>query len=370
METRLIAETRFDVSSFKKTLVLTICSIAIPASLWASPQVTSSPPVAATRLVREGNALYDAGKYSEAVQKYLSAVAVAPDWYEPHYELGQTYSQMRNTGEAEAQFKLARKADPNCWICYQGMGNLADDSGNSALALENYQKAVELAPDQAQLRYNLAIAYVRLQKANDAISALQEAERLRGDYASPYFLLGKIYYQQHRLYLAFDQLFRATKLETSGSRFENAKKLTDFQLIIDNKLPPNLSGPHMSYCLARTSAMSPENYRKRFPAGETYVDDLHEEEYVLADFATMVAELSSKKKMDSDFQRIVSIKNAGYLVPYILVSSGQRFANDADAFEKTNPGRLNEFRQWAAGNKISLEPIHARCEVRWMGQSW
>ena len=321
-------------------------------------------------MVREGNALYDAGKYSEAVEKYLSAIAVAPNWYEPHYELGQTYYQMKRVSEAETQFNLALRADPNCWICYQGMGNLADDSGNGALALEDYQKAVQLGPDQAQPRYNLAIAYVRAKRVDDAISALQEAERLRTGYASPYFLLGTIYYQQHRFYLAFDQLFKATKLETSGSRYENAKKLTDFQLVMDNKLPADLMAAHMSYCLARSSAMSPEDYRKRVPAAETYVEDLREEEYVLNDFATVVAELSSKTNTDKDLERIVLIKKAGYLVTFILVSSGQRFANDADQFEKTNPGRLEEFRKWAAEKNISLEPIHARCEVRWMGQAW
>jgi hypothetical protein len=229
---------------------------------------------------------------------------------------------------------------------------------------------VELAPNQAQVRYNLAIAYIRAQKLDNAISTLQETERLRDDYASPYFLLGKIYYERHRFYLAFDQLFKATKLEKSGSRFENAKKLTDFQLIVDDKLRADLMGPHMSYCLARSAAMSPDNYRKRFPAAETYVEDLHEEEYVLNDFATMLAEFSSKKNTDKEFDRIVSINKAGHLVPFILASSAQRFAKDADEFEKTNPGRLEEFRKWAADKSISLEPIHARCEVRWMGQAW
>jgi Flp pilus assembly protein TadD len=370
MESRRIVRTQCGSGSFRSSIAATAILISAISALWGSSQASSPAPAAANQIVREGNALYDAGKYSEAVQEYLSAIEVAPDWYEPHYELGQTYYQMKRPDEAEVQYKLALRADPKCWICYQGMGNLADDSGNSTLALENYQKAVELAPDQAQPRYNLAIAYVRAQKLDDAIFALREAERLRADYASPYFLLGKIYYQQHRLYLAFDQLFKATKLETSGSRFENAKKLTDFQIVVDDKLPADLAGPGMAYCLARSAAMSPENYRKRFPAAETYVEDFSEEEYVLNDFVTMVAELSSKKNKDKELERIVLIKKAGYLEPFILASSAQHFASNAEQFEKTSPGRLDEFRKWAADQNISLEPIHARCEVRWMGQTW
>src|SRR5215472_17351740 len=90
--------------------------IAISAALWGAPQPSTSPPREAAQMVREGNALFDAGKYSDAVQKYLSAVEVAPDWYEPHYELGQTYYHMNRRGEAETQYKLALKAFPNCWI--------------------------------------------------------------------------------------------------------------------------------------------------------------------------------------------------------------------------------------------------------------
>jgi len=350
--------------------IFLILGTALLTTLQASSQASGSPSPEADRIVRAGNELYDAGNYSEAVQEYLSAIAIAPNWYEPHYELGQTYCQMKRSDEALAQLKLALQYYPNCWLCYPGLGNLADDSGDSVLALDNYQKAVHLAPDEAQPRYNLAISYVRLKRADDAILALNEAERLRPAYASPYFLLGRIYYEQHRYYLAFDQLSKATKLETSGTRFENAKKLIDFQIIVDNTLVGDSIGPHMSYCLSRSAAMTPEDYRKRFPGAETYVENLHEEEYVLSSFATILAELSSKKGIDKEFQRIVQIKDAGYLVPFILVSSRQRFAKDADEFETTNAGRIDEFRKWANEKNVSLEPVHPRCEVHWMGQVW
>lgn len=349
---------------------LVVVALLFVVSKGSAADASNEPPVAALKLVREGNALFDAGKYDDAVKKYLSAIGLAPNWHEPHYELAQTYYQLKRNDEATTEYGAAIERDPKCWLCYQGLGNLADDQGNRELALQDYQKAVELGPDEAQPRYNLAITYVRLKKIDDAIAALGEAERLKPGYASPYFLLGRIYYDQSRLYLAFDQLFQATKLEKSGARFDAAKKLIDSEIVIDDKLSADAIAPHMSYCLARSAAITPEGYRKRFPGAETYVDDLNEEKYVLDSFATIVEELSSKKKQDSDFGPLIAARKAGYLVPFILTSSGDRFAKDGEKYEKENPGKLDEFRKWAAANKVTMEPIRPRCEVRWMGRTW
>lgn len=324
----------------------------------------------AQKKVRSGNSLYDKGSYDEAAKEYESAIALAPNWYEPHYELAQTYSRLKRTDDARKEFQLALERDANCWLCYQGLGNLEDDLGNTSLALQHYQKAVALAPNQGQPHYNLAITYVRLKRIDDAISELKEAEQRKPEYPSPYFLLGKIYYSQKRFYLAFDQLFQAEKIEKTGARFEQAKKLTDFQVTVDEKLDGDSIAPHMAYCLVRSGAMSPEEYRKRFPGAETYVEDLKEEEYVLGKLATIVDEFPKQKKGGADFERLVSIKKAGYLVPFILTYSGERFGKDTEEYEKNNPAGMETFRRWAAENKISLDPIRARCQVSWMGQAW
>ena len=91
----------------------------------------------------------------------------------------------------------------------------------------------------------------------------------------------------------------------------------------------------------------------------------------MEEVAKIVDEVSTReKKPDPEFGRLVSISKAGYMAPFILSYSGDRFADDRRDFEAKNSGRLDEFRKWAAKNGISTEPLQPRCEVHWMGQTW
>jgi tetratricopeptide (TPR) repeat protein len=321
--------------------------------------------------VKAGNRLFDDGKYPEAAEEYKAGMKLAPSWYEPHYELAATYEQLKQADDAQKEFEKAIELKSDCWLCYQGLGNLADENGKPENALEYYKKAIVLAPNEGRPRYNTAITFLHLKKQDEAIATLKDAEHVQPGYASPFFLLGKIYFRQQKLYPAFEQLFQATRLEKSGPRFDEAKKLTDVQIVLDEKLAKDASPGHMSYCLVRAGALSEEEYHKRFPNADTYVENLQEEEGVLSKLSTIISELeASRKKPDPEFGRLVAINKAGYLAPFILASSGNRFADDLKKFEAKYPGRLAEFNDWAKANKISLEPLRPRCEVRWMGQVW
>jgi tetratricopeptide (TPR) repeat protein len=211
--------------------------VVLASALIASSQnQNQSIPIEAQEKVRNGNALFDKENYAEAQKEYEAAIGLAKNWYEPHYELGQTYSRIQRPDDARHEYETALKSEPNCWICYEGLGNLADDAGDHERAVQNYQRAANLAPGQARLQYNLGIAYLRMQKVDEGIAALKDSEKLKPDYASPYFLLGNLYYEQKKYYLASDQLQQATKIEKSGPRFERAQKLNDVQIVIDEKL--------------------------------------------------------------------------------------------------------------------------------------
>ncbi len=322
--------------------------------------------------VRAGNVLYDQGKYEEAAKAYLQAIEVDPNWYSPHYELGQTYGQLKRSADAVRELELALKLNPDCSLCYQALGNIADDNGNSDQAIGFYKKAIGAAPEDGQPHFNLAIAYLRLNRVDDSISELREAERLSPKYASPYFVLGNLSYRQGKLFVAWDQLFQAIKLETSGRRYEEAKKLIDVNIILDNKLSSDESADHLGYCLSRAASMVPEAYRKRFPNAETYADTLDEAVKVLGTWATILGEAAGKraKKRAPELANLVKIHKAGYLAPYLLLTTGERFAPDRQKYETENPGKVGEFQKWAQDNNVAITPLYPRCEVRWMNRVW
>jgi len=357
----------------RKSIVrlVAILSVAGVAAAWQAPAGSSKRPPEAEQHLTKGDTLFDAGKLEEAKAEYEQAIAAAPGWYEGYYELGQTYWAMKNLAEAEKQMRLAIERKPDCWLCLTGLGNVLDDAGRREEAIGYFRQAIAMAPAVGKPHYNLAVTELRLRRVDEAIAELQAAEKVDHKYASPYFMLGRIYVAQEKLYLAQEQLTQATKLETKGERYDQAKELIDASLALDKDLPEAEGATHLAFCMTRAAAMTPEEYHKRFPGAETYVDNLDEQVYVLGEFAQIVDELSDGgKKPDPSFGFLVAIKKAGYLAPYILLSSGDRFAGERKEFEAKNPGKIEEFQQWAAKNKLAIAPLQPRCEVRWMGRAW
>jgi predicted CXXCH cytochrome family protein len=60
-----------------------------------------------------GAALYDKGKYKDAIKVYLEGIHVNPLFASLHYSLGLAWEQEKKPAEAEAEMALARKIDPN-----------------------------------------------------------------------------------------------------------------------------------------------------------------------------------------------------------------------------------------------------------------
>lgn len=76
---------------------------------------------------------------------------------------------------------------------HQTYGNKYDDNGKFKEAIEEYQKSLEYAPDNTDTLFNLAAAYLKVNKPTEAAAALEKLVKLSAEDAEGYTLLGIAY---------------------------------------------------------------------------------------------------------------------------------------------------------------------------------
>ena len=93
---------------------------------------------------------------------------------------------------------------------------------NYAAAVQKYEQAVALSPDQEDLHYNLAIALAKLGKTEDAKKHYEEALRIFPDYAEAHNNLGNLLMNENKLAEAIARFREAIKnMPENGSFHSN-----------------------------------------------------------------------------------------------------------------------------------------------------
>lgn len=94
-------------------------------------------------------------------------------------------------------FKLVRAAPPGAEEFAQGVE--AFGRGDHAAAAKAFEAAVDKAPDLPEVRVNLAMAYLRLQRTADAVAQIEKAATLSSEVPSVLFQLGGVYVEANDL---------------------------------------------------------------------------------------------------------------------------------------------------------------------------
>ena len=118
--------------------------------------------------VRLGDAYTRAGKTDQAIQAYRAALAVAPENPDALLGLG---SAMLKSGDAEGAVAPLTKAAPTVktMAAYNRLGLAQTLTGQFAQARESFDAASALAPDDLDIRTNLALAAALEGQENKAI---------------------------------------------------------------------------------------------------------------------------------------------------------------------------------------------------------
>ncbi len=123
-----------------------------------------------------GFALFDEGKFNEAIPLFVSALELEPDHPETHNNLGAALAQQGKTQEALAHFSKALEIKPDSADVYYNLGIVSMQQGKTREGIENFRKAVQIKPDFPVAHSSLGLSYLSI---GDLKSAQDEYEVLK-----------------------------------------------------------------------------------------------------------------------------------------------------------------------------------------------
>jgi tetratricopeptide (TPR) repeat protein len=150
------------------------------------------------KILNEGIALHDQGKYKLAIQKYESAAKIEKKAAIVYYEMAYSYYALKDYDnsikKSKKAIKLAKSNENNSILLssYLIHGAAIDDSGDTKKAIKIYNKAIKKFPNNYLLRYNLGYSYFKNRQYDDAQVMIEKALTINPKHGTSHILLAHI----------------------------------------------------------------------------------------------------------------------------------------------------------------------------------
>jgi tetratricopeptide (TPR) repeat protein len=200
----------------------------------------------------------------EAIDRYRSAVSLAPHLSQANQKLAEALSQQGRWAEATPYYRRAIElkqtqtqtltvkavAPTVTYITYKTQGDLLHSQGQTAKAIEQYLQAIKLKSDSAELFANLGSLYAGQQQWQSAIQSYQQALQIEPKFAGVCRNLAKVCERIGESQLAADYWYRALSLEPSWGKTEDYFHLA-YTLYLQKKSEPAID------CYLQAIALKP-----------------------------------------------------------------------------------------------------------------
>lgn len=210
-----------------------------------------------------------------AIDEYVKIVQLAPKDVESRLLLGQLYTLDHNTAAATTQFEAARQIDPNSEDVVLNLARIYNDSGQQSHtvtllqsvpeadrtakieyalgttyeqlkqndnAIQAYQKALELAPENLNVERSLAQALLKAGKTDQALKYFQAITEANPQDAASYLRISEIERQQGHYHRAMDALEKAKSLASGSLEIQFNEALLNDSLGNYDKAAATLKG--------------------------------------------------------------------------------------------------------------------------------
>lgn len=135
---------------------------------------------------KEGLALYNEGKYQDAVTAYKEVIRINPKHSLAHNDLGASYAALGNYHEAIGSYLQATIINPQYDGTYFNLGLAYQEQNRWHEAIEAYKKTIKLKPDNADAQYNLGLAYLSTGKDEAAFGIFKVLKNLDSEKADKF----------------------------------------------------------------------------------------------------------------------------------------------------------------------------------------
>src|SRR5271169_1394204 len=129
------------------------------------------------RLLTAAQDAVNENDYASAAKDYQDYLAKKPDDAVVHYDLGYAYTALQKPAEAKVEYQKAIALDPDMPEAYQNLGMTLIPT-DPAAAIEPLQRAAKLMPEDARTKWLLGIALELTKKDALAIEQYEAAEKL------------------------------------------------------------------------------------------------------------------------------------------------------------------------------------------------
>lgn len=179
----------------------------------------AAPLFAQMDVINEGVALYDQGKYDEAIAKFEAVLAQDPANETAIYELGLTLFAKSDYARCKSVLvPLTNKKGRHQALSLGILGNCLDGSGDRAGAIKAYRRGLKVDDKETQLLYNLAVSLIANNEIPEATKLLKKELTLDPSHASGHFALGSIFHKESFRAAALLEYLRFLSLEPTGDR--------------------------------------------------------------------------------------------------------------------------------------------------------
>ena len=173
------------------------------ANIWRDDEILNRHIIALNPQARNahrhlGKALYNQGRYEEALDVARAAVEQHPDSFAPHGILGAILTALGRFEEAETHLRRAIALNPQARNAHLNLGEALHNQARNEEAVDAYRVAIEQLPDDALAHSNLGMVLIELERFEESETHLRRAIALNPIHTEALYSLAKLRFKQQR----------------------------------------------------------------------------------------------------------------------------------------------------------------------------